>query len=92
MGDIWQNVMLTGVVIVVAAVLRAVLRFAIRRTVRVLTARAHHTNDDLGAKARRVLEKASGAASARHRQRVETLGSLLRNVDDVELEVLVLLA
>ena len=91
MGDIWQNVMLTGVVIVVAAVLRAVLRFAIRRTVRVLTARAPHTNDDLGAKARRVLEKASGAASARHRQRVETLGSLLRNVVDVVLVVLVLL-
>ena len=65
MGDIWQNVMLTGVVIVVAAVLRAVLRFAIRRTVRVLTARAHHTNDDLGAKARRVLEKASGASTER---------------------------
>lgn len=91
MNDIWQDLMLSGVVIVVAAVLRAVLRFAIRRTVRVLTTRTHHANEDLGAKARRVLEKASGAASARHRQRVETLGSLLRNIVDVVLVVLVLL-
>ncbi|MBK7822293.1 MAG: mechanosensitive ion channel family protein [Tessaracoccus sp.] len=91
MNDIWQNLALSGVVVVVAAVLRAVLRFAIRRTVRVLTTRDHQTNEDLGAKARRVLEKASGAASARHRQRVETLGSLLRNIVDVVLVVLVLL-
>ncbi|MFT3888234.1 MAG: mechanosensitive ion channel family protein [Arachnia sp.] len=91
MSDIWEKLMLAGVVIAVAVVLRFVLRFAIKRGVRVLTSRDHHTNDDLGAKARRVLEKASGAAVVRHRQRVETLGSLLRSVVDVVLTVLVVL-
>ena len=84
--------MLAAVVITVALVLRVFLALVIRRTVRVLADRVHDRNDDdLGFRARVLLAKASGVAADRQRQRVETLGSLLRNVVDVALIVVVVL-
>ncbi|HJE51150.1 MAG TPA: mechanosensitive ion channel family protein [Tessaracoccus flavescens] len=91
MNDVWEKLLLAGVVILVALVLRFVLTYAIRRTVRVLLAKPLERNEDLGAKARKILAKASGLSAERHRQRVETMGSLLRNVVDVVLVVVVLL-
>lgn len=94
MPDLWEKLVLAGIVIVVAVVLRLVLTFVIRRAVRTLVARAQERPDDdedLGARARRILARASGVSRERHRQRVETLGSLLRNVVDVVLLVVVVL-
>lgn len=91
MPDLWEKLLLAGIVIVVAVALRIVLVFAIRRTVRTLLAREQNKADDLGARARRILARASGLSAERHRQRVETLGSLLRNVVDIVLLVVVVL-
>ena len=91
MPDLWEKLLLAGIVLVVALALRIFLIFVIRRVVRALVSRPHERNDDLGAKARSILAKASGLTAERHRQRVETLGSLLRNVVDVLLVVVVLL-
>ena len=85
MTDLWEKLLLSGIVLVVAIVLRLFLVFVINRVVRALVAKPHERNDDLGAKARSILAKASGLVAERHRQRVETLGSLLRNVVDVVL-------
>lgn len=91
MADFWEKLALAGIVLVLALVLRAVLRLVIRRVVRVLVNRGHDRNDDLGARARRILAKASGVTAERHRQRAETLGSLLRNIVDVVVTVVVVL-
>lgn len=91
MPDLGEKLLLAGIVLVVALALRIFLIFVIRRVVRALVSRPHERNDDLGAKARSILAKASGLTAERHRQRVETLGSLLRNVVDVVLVVVVLL-
>ena len=93
MPDLWEKLLLAGIVIAVAVAFRLVLTYAIRRIVRTLVARgkASHDDEDLGARARRILARASGVSRERHRQRVETLGSLLRNVVDVVLLVVVVL-
>lgn len=91
MTDVWEKLLLSGIVLVVAIALRLFLTFVIRRVVRALVAKPHERNDDLGAKARAILARASGLVAERHRQRVETLGSLLRNVVDVVLVVITVL-
>ncbi|GAA4894582.1 mechanosensitive ion channel [Tessaracoccus lubricantis] len=91
MPDLWEKLLLTGIVVAVALVLRLVLVFAIRRTVKSLVSRERDVGDDLGGRARRILARASGVSAERHRQRVETLGSLLRNIVDVVLLVVVVL-
>ncbi|MCG6567575.1 mechanosensitive ion channel family protein [Tessaracoccus sp. ZS01] len=91
MPDFWEKLLLAGIVIAVALILRVVLMFAIGRTVKSLASRERAVGDDLGTRARRILARASGVSAERHRQRVETLGSLLRNVVDIVLLVVVLL-
>lgn len=94
MPDLWEKLVLAGVVIFVALALRLVLTFVIRRSVRTLVARAQERpgeHEDFGDHARRILARASGISRERHRQRIETLGSLLRNVVDVVLTVVVVL-
>ena len=91
MADLWEKLLLAGIVALLAVVAEVLLTFAIRRAVRVLVNRTHENNDDLGARARAILARAGGVDHERHRQRVETLGSLLRNIVDVVLVVLVVL-
>ena len=91
MADIWEKLLLSGIVLVMAVVLRAVLVRVINRAVTVLASRPKERNNDLGAKAAAILAKASGLHDERQRQRVATLGSLLRSVVDVALIVLVVL-
>lgn len=91
MTDIWEKLLLTAVVVVVALLVRVVLRQVIRRSVEALASRGKDRNDDLGAKARSILARTVALGVERHRQRVETLGSLLRNVVDVVLIVVVVL-
>lgn len=91
MADVWEKLLLSGIVIVVALVLRAVLRHVIKRVVSALASRPQDRNDDLGAKARAILTRAGGLGDERQRQRVATLGSLLRSVVDVVLIVVVTL-
>jgi len=91
MADIWEKLLLSVIVIVVALLTRLLLRHVIRRSVAALVERGRDRNDDLGAKARSILARAGGLSAERHRQRVETLGSLLRNVVDVVLILVVVL-
>lgn len=91
MPDLWEKLLLAAIVVAVALVLRVVLAFTIRRTVRTLITREHPEARDLSSRARRILARASGISVERHRQRVETLGSLLRNVVDIALTVVVVL-
>src|SRR5699024_8087447 len=68
------------------------LKLLIRRVTRSLADRApEKAADDLGTKAQRLLARASGLASERHKQRVSTLGSLLNNVVDVVIGIVTVL-
>lgn len=94
MSDLWEKLILAGIVVAVGLVVHAVLTLVIRRSVRTLVGRAQdppEDDNDLGAAARRILARASGVSRERHRQRVETLGSLMRNVVDVVLAVVIIL-
>ena len=87
MTEFWEQLLLSGIVLVFALILRAVLVRVINRGVKVLASRPKERNDDLGAKAASILAKASGLHDERQRQRVTTPGSLLRSVVDVVLIV-----
>lgn len=79
-------------VLVLAVVLRVVLVFTIKRVTKGLVAQKVPAQDeDLGSKAKWFLAQASGLANERHRQRVSTLGSLLRNVVDVVIATVAIL-
>lgn len=93
MEDLWEKLLMAGIVVLVALVLRLVLVFVIKRSVRVLTAKQNSREPDaeLGSRARQILTRAGGLASQRQKQRIATLGSLLRNVVDVVLVVITLL-
>lgn len=94
MEDFWNKLLLSGIVVAVAVVARFILRFVIKRAVGALTVAKDPVDDpeaDLNSKTRKVLDAARGLASVRQRQRVTTLGSLLRNVVDVVLVVITLL-
>lgn len=90
--DILERIALALIVIVLAVALRFFLRFVIRRVTKALLAKGPlPTTNDLGAQARRILARASGLAHERHRQRVDTLGSLLRNIVDVVITLITVL-
>ena len=85
MWDSWsEKALLTLIVIVVASVARVVLGYLIRRTVRSL-ARRSKQQAGLTGKTAAILAKAEGADPERQARRVETIGSLLRNVVNVAL-------
>lgn len=90
--DLLERIVLALIVVVLAVVLRFFLRFIIRRVTKALLAKGPlPTANDLGAQARRILARAGGLAHERHRQRVGTLGSLLRNVVDVVITLVTVL-
>lgn len=93
MADFWEKVLLAGIVVVVAILVRVIAGFLIRRSVRILTARylPPPDADDPGNGAVKLLSKATELVSERQRQRIATLGSLLRNVVDVVVAILTLL-
>ncbi len=93
MEDLWEKLLMAGIVVLVALVLRLVLVFVIKRSVRVFTAKQNTREPDaeLGSRARQILTRAGGLASQRQKQRIATLGSLLRNVVDVVLVAITLL-
>lgn len=93
MEDLWEKLVMAGIVVLVALVLRLVLVFVIKRSVRVFTAKQNTREPDaeLGSRARQILTRAGGLASQRQKQRIATLGSLLRNVVDVVLVAITLL-
>lgn len=84
-SEIIERAVLVGLVIVLAVLVRMFLVFVIRRATRTLLAReaASPQGPNLTEKTRWLLARASGLADERRRQRVGTLGSLLRNVVDV---------
>ena len=82
--EITENVALIVVVLLLALILRIFLTQIIKRITRSLLAQdPNQDTEDLGIRARRVLARASGTNMERHRQRVQTTGSLLRNIVDV---------
>ncbi|MEO7586522.1 MAG: mechanosensitive ion channel family protein [Arachnia sp.] len=95
MTDFTQRLIYLAVVLAFALVLRVVLVFLIKRTVKALLARgpAPQTGEglDLGTRTKLALARASGLSVERQRQRVTTLGSLMRNVVDVVIAVVTLL-
>lgn len=91
-AEILERAVLVAVVLVLALVLSLLLKLAIKRVTRALAAKGPDRSvDDLGSRAQRLLARASGLAVERHRQRVSTLGSLLRNVVDVVIGVVTVL-
>ena len=92
MPDLTQRLIHLAVVLVVALVLRFVLVMIIKRTVAALAAR---TPDPDGAgssdRTSTMLARASGVSQERQRQRVTTLGSLMRNIVDVAIALITLL-
>jgi moderate conductance mechanosensitive channel len=68
------------VIIAFAIVLRWVLLRFIGRTVRLTLARADARRSREPGRASRVIAQATGSAHERHRQRTETMGSLLRSI------------
>ncbi len=82
--QITEHLVLIAVVVLLATILRIFLTQLIKRVTRSLLARdPNKDTEDLGVRARRVLARASGTNTERHQQRVQTTGSLLRNVVDV---------
>lgn len=87
-----EQLILIGIVVVIAFVARFVLVKIIRRTTHQLANRdLTKDTDDLSVRAKRVLARASGADLERHRQRVTTFGSLLRNIVNVLVIIIVIL-
>lgn len=81
-----------GLVILVAIIVRFLLVFAIKRITTALLNRDPNAGlGQLSIRAKRVLAQAGGVAVERHRQRVGTLGSLLRNIVDVVIVAITLL-
>lgn len=99
MSNFTERLIYLAVVLAIALVLRLVLVFLIKRTVRALLARGPEAMDEaadgdgtaLGNRTKQMLARASGLSVERQRQRVTTLGSLLRNVVDVVIGVITLL-
>lgn len=95
MTDFTPRLIYLAVVLVVALVLRTVLVFLIKRTVKALLARGPEPDNPdgpaLGSRTEHALARASGVSVERQRQRVTTLGSLLRSVVDVVIGVVALL-
>lgn len=95
MTDITQRLIYLAVVLVVALVFRVVLVFLINRTVKALLVRGPGPDSTegraLGARTRIALARASGLSAERQRQRVTTLGSLMRNIVDVIIVTITLL-
>lgn len=82
--EITENIVLIAVVLILALILRIVLVQIIKRVTRGLLSRDPAADtEDLGIRARRILARASGTNLERHQQRVQTTGSLLRNIVDV---------
>lgn len=87
-----EQLILIGIVVVIAFVARFVLVTIIRRATQQLANRDLSKNmTDLGIRAKRILARASGADLERHRQRVTTFGSLLRNIVNVVVIIIVIL-
>ncbi|RMB61400.1 mechanosensitive ion channel family protein [Tessaracoccus antarcticus] len=95
MTDLTQRLVYLAVVLAFALVLRVVLVFLIKRSVKALLARGPATqagaDPNLGTRTKMAIARASGLSIERQRQRVTTLGSLLRNVVDVVIAVITLL-
>lgn len=93
MPGFWEKMLLAGIVVLVAVVVRFVVVAVLDRSVAALSRRAgggDHADDD--SRARQFVNRAATAlASQRQRQRITTLGSLLRNVVNIVLMVLTLL-
>lgn len=95
MSDFTHQLISVAVVLAIAVVLRLVLMFLIKRAVKALLRTGAQPEDTdasaLGARTKVALAKASGFGYERQRQRVKTLGSLLRNVVDVIIGVVTLM-
>ncbi len=92
MTDIPQRLIYLAIVLVIAIALRLVLVLIINRSVRALVSRAPDAGNEKGAGSKSDLLVRAGVVSReRQRQRVTTLGSLLRNVVDVVIGIVTLL-
>ena len=92
MNDITQRLIYLAVVLVIAIVLRFVLVMIINRSVSALAARAPDPDSDKPkGRSSDLLTRAGLVSGVRQRQRVTTLGSLLRNVVDVAIGIITLL-
>lgn len=92
MPDLTQRLIYLAVVIAVAVVLRFVLILIIKRMVAAIAARTPDPNSaSRKDKTGTMLALASGVSLERQRQRVTTLGSLMRNIVDVGILLITLL-
>ncbi|MGO1489379.1 MAG: mechanosensitive ion channel family protein [Arachnia sp.] len=92
MTDITQRLIHLAIVLVGAIVLRFVLAIIINRSVAALAARAPEPGSATAPdRTSAILSRASGVSRERQRQRVTTLGSLMRNVVDVAIGIITLL-
>lgn len=75
-----DTAILIAVTVIGSVVLHAVLMFAIRRIVRRIAKQGDADGTTFTSRAARVMARASGLSLERHRQRTETIGTLLRSV------------
>lgn len=82
--ELTEQAVMILVILVLAVVVRFVLLVVIKRVTRHLANRdPDQATGDLSVRARRVLSRAGAIQLERHRQRVETFGSLLRNIVNI---------
>lgn len=92
MDVLTQRLIYLAIVVVIAVLLRFLLVLIIKRSVRALAARTPDPDGELAPdRTSTMLARASGVSRERQRQRVTTLGSLLRNIVDVTILIVTLL-
>lgn len=92
MDALTQRLIYLAIVVVIAVVLRFLLILIIKRSVLALASRTPDPDSDVGPdRTSGMLARASGVSRERQRQRVTTLGSLMRNIVDVVILIVTLL-
>lgn len=91
MDALTQRLIYLAIVVVIAVVLRFLLILIIKRSVRALASRTPDPSDLSPDRTSGMLARASGVSRERQRQRVTTLGSLMRNIVDVVILIVTLL-
>lgn len=86
-----EDALLIGLTIVVAVIAHALLNYLIKKLVSQSIAKDYAKANTVGARAAVVMAKASGVAIERHRQRVQTVGTLLRSIVTVTIYVVMVL-
>lgn len=91
LSELTAQLIRVGAIVALALLVRLILRIAIRNVERVLLAKPPEQLRKLTGKVKPLAKNGPDELRRRHRQRVETLASLLRNVADIVIVVIAVL-